>query len=277
MASSVSAGEGSTVAVIATGAMDWLSEGHLAVASREQVLHLRLNRPESRNAFSLALLTSLEQEVRGAWEGGHRAIVLSGEGPVFSAGGDIKFARQLLADPEQFDPVWEDLMATFGQVVVALHESPCLSVTALHGVAVGAGASLALATDLRVMSDQTSLMPVWMDKGAIPDGGGSYFLSRFLSPQRMFGLALRAEAVDATTALDLGLVDEVVSPDEVGFRAQALASEYAHRAGEALVALRRLADGATRNSLAEQVALETAELRELRKGASRRAALDMDR
>lgn len=249
---------------------------HLVVERRGAVLELRLNRPESRNAFSLQLLRALHEEVSTAWDHGHRAIVLTGAGPIFSAGGDIKFARELLADPERNDPVWEELMATFGKIVVGLRETPCLSVAAIQGSAVGAGMSLALATDVRVMAEHAALLPVWLDKGAVPDGGGSFFLSRALTPDRMFRMALHAQPVSSEEALALGLVDEVVPADGVLPRANELADQLVTRSGEALVALRRLSEAAGRSSLAEQVALETDELRILRKRAERRAALSLD-
>jgi enoyl-CoA hydratase/carnithine racemase len=247
------------------------TSGPLRVVRRGEVLELWIDRPESRNAFSLELLRLLEAEISGAWDAGHRAIVLSGTGTVFSAGGDVKFARTLLEDPERGDPIWEDLMATFGRVVVGLRQSRCLTVSAIQGPAVGAGISLALATDVRVIAPEASLRPVWMAKGVIPDGGGSYFLARRLSSEQMFRLTLRAEPISADEAVALGLVDETAA--DVHERAHERALQLADRAGEALVALRRIADASSRLGLADQVTLETDELRKLRKSEDRRAAL----
>lgn len=187
----------------------------------------------------------------------------------------MKFARELLQDPERNDPVWEELMATFGRVVTGLRESACVSIAAIEGPAVGAGISLALATDLVVMSERAVLKPMWLDMGAIPDGGSSYLIARRIGSQGMFRLALGGHAVTANHALEYGLVDEVAPAGEAEQRAMALAAELAPRSGAALLALRRLADAFTTVSLAEQLQSETDELRTLRRSKARRSALSM--
>ena len=237
------------------------------------VTQLTLNRPQRRNAFSLDLLKALEQAIYAATASGSQALVLSAAGPVFSAGGDVKTASEFLAEPERFDAVWEDLMATFSRVVLALRSTTAVTLSALEGAAVGAGLSLALAVDLKVAGAGFRFIPGWLERGVPPDGGGSYFLSRHLGSQPAIALILRGQHLSSAEALRRGLVDEVVPDGTTLARCLELAGELGDRSGPALVALRRLVDLGTRQGLADQMTLETDLLRGLRKSRDRQLRL----
>jgi 2-(1,2-epoxy-1,2-dihydrophenyl)acetyl-CoA isomerase len=250
--------------------------GLLVTHPADDVTLLTLNRPDRRNAFSLDMLKALERAIYEATATNSRSIILSGAGPVFSAGGDVKIAREFLAEPERFDAVWEELMATFSRVVLALRATPAVTLAALEGAAVGAGISLALAVDLKVAGDGFRFVPGWLERGTPPDGGGSYFLTRHIGSQATVALILRGQHLSSSEAVRRGLIDEVVPDGSALPRCLDLAEELSDRSGPALVALRRLADSATRQGLADQVTLETDLLRDLRKGSDRQRRLAPD-
>lgn len=237
------------------------------------IIHLQLNRPQRRNAFTLEMFQAVETAVLEASAAGSRAILLSGAGPVFSAGGDVKLAKELLSDPARFDAFWERLMASYSSMVLALRSTQAVTICALEGAAVGAGLSLALATDLRVAGEGFRFIPGWLRRGTPPDGGGSYFLARALGPQAMVSLVLLGREISSADALARGLVDEVVADGGALKRATELADELADRSGPALPALRRLADMSTRQGLADQLILETDLLRDVRKSRQRQQGL----
>lgn len=237
------------------------------------IIHLQLNRPQRRNAFTLEMFQAVERAVFDASASGARTILLSGAGPVFSAGGDVKMAKELLSDPERFDGYWELLMASYSSMILALRSTQAVTICALEGAAVGAGLSLALATDLRVAGEGFRFIPGWLQRGTPPDGGGSYFLARALGAQAMLSLILLGREISSADALARGLVDEVVDDGSALKRAAELAEELADRSGPALPALRRLADMSTRQGLADQLVLETDLLRDVRKSSQRQRGL----
>lgn len=244
------------------------------VADHGGVVHIQLNRPAKRNAFTPRLVELLRDAVRDAVAGGCRGIVLSGAGKAFSAGGDLDLARIMLSDPERYNPVWEGLISDVNATVLALREAPCVTVAAVEGAAVGAGLGLALATDLRVMGESARLVPGWVERSASPDAGGSYFLSRFLGPGAMASLAVSGRVIDAPFAKERLIADEVVTDGHAVERAIELADRMRDLSAPSIRSVRRLADRATTHGLAEHLTLERDLMREIRRTAERRGALD---
>lgn len=243
------------------------------VTDHDGVVHVQLNRPAKRNAFSPLLVERLEQAIRDASSARAAAIVLSGAGPSFCSGGDLDLARVLLADPARYDPVWERLIRGANTIVGLLREAPCVTIAAVEGAAVGAGLGLALATDLRVLGRGARLIPGWVERSASPDSGGSYFLSRFLGPGAMAAVAISGRVIDAESARSLLIADDVVEDGRALDRALEMAAALRTRSPASLRAVRCLADESTAHGLAEHLQLETELMRDLRRGKERQAAL----
>lgn len=229
-------------------------DGHVAV--------LTFNDPERRNAMTEAMGAALADAVtRLAREAAVRAVVLTGAGRAFSAGGDLamieaKGARGR-ADPGGPERRRNrDEMQAFYRLFLAVRDLPCPSVAALNGAAIGAGLCVALACDLRIAALEAKLGLNFTRLGIHPGMGATFTLPRLVGPARAAELLYTGRVIDGSEAARIGLVGEAVAAAEVLPRALALAREIAASAPVAVrgtkQALRRT-EGA---SLEDQLAFE---------------------
>jgi len=174
------------------------------------VATLRLNRPEAANALSLAMFDGLIEAIpRLGRDPKVRAIVITGTGRAFCAGGDVKAMQGQTGSLEQR---YDELQRKHGGIL-ALSQCPKVTIAAINGAAAGAGLVLALACDLRLATRSARFVTSFANVGFAGDFGGSFFLSRLLGLHRAQELYLLSEKIDAEEAFRLGLLTRVV-PDE---------------------------------------------------------------
>lgn len=219
---------------------------------------LTLNRPDAFNAMSPELIEELTTAM--AWladEAPIRALIITGAGAAFCAGGDITWFRKGMEDPEI------NISANVRRGAEALHiaiidmrriKVPVIG--AINGPAAGAGFSLALACDIRIASDGAFFAPAYGRIGASPDGGMTYFLPRVLGPAKALELLLDDPNLPATEALEMGIVSEVVSGEELMGRARERAAKLAQMAPHYVKMAKRLVGVSLENSLTEHLQLE---------------------
>lgn len=213
------------------------------------VLVVTLNRPELMNALDGATVDALSRAWIRATEPDVRAVVLTGAGRGFCAGADIRSPRPADGRPA-------GLRHTYNPMVLQLAELKVPVVAAINGTAAGAGLALACAADLRIMSGEAKLVPSFAAIGLIPDAGGTYFLTRLLGYSRAFDWLSSGRPLLAPEALEMGLANVVVAPEEVRERAVARAHELAAMPGLGVPLLKEALGRAVTGSLAEQVDLE---------------------
>lgn len=175
---------------------------------------ITLNRPEKFNALAGDMreqLLSAIQTVRD--DEAARVLIMTGAGKAFCAGGDVLAMYQTQQD-HQVDRLstWLELG---GEIVQSLRHLPKPVIAAVNGVAAGAGCNLALACDLRFASEKASFSQAFVRLGLHPDWGGSFFLPQLIGTARAAELMFTGDVIDAQTAQTLGLVNRVVSPDEL--------------------------------------------------------------
>lgn len=219
---------------------------------------LTLNRPDAFNAMSPELIEELTTAM--AWladEAPIRALIITGAGPAFCAGGDITWFRKGMEDPEI------DISANVRRGAEALHMAiidlrrikvPVIG--AINGPAAGAGFSLALACDIRIAADGAFFAPAYGRIGASPDGGMTYFLPRVIGPAKALEMLLDDPNLPAAEALEQGIVSEVVSSDELMPRARERAAELGAMAPHYVKMAKRLVGVSLDNSLTEHLQLE---------------------
>jgi 2-(1,2-epoxy-1,2-dihydrophenyl)acetyl-CoA isomerase len=147
-----------------------------------------------------------------------RSIVLTGAGGAFSAGGDLEMmalAEEHLADAEGSTDIWRWIRYEFGGVVRLIARSDTAFIAALNGAAAGVALAWALSSDIVVASDRAVIVPAFGRLGLLPEVGTSWALTRRLGYQGAFAFFARGKHVSAAEALELGLVQEVVAPDEL--------------------------------------------------------------
>jgi 2-(1,2-epoxy-1,2-dihydrophenyl)acetyl-CoA isomerase len=226
----------------------------LSVTVQDGVATLRLNRPEARNALNMELKRALAGVLRTLPEDpAVRAMVLTGAGPGFSAGGDLTeldATRTALTSRDRMR--W-----LLHEVVIPLARLDLPTVAAVNGPAFGAGLSLALACDIVVASDAAVFSLAFSRMGLLPDCGALWFLPRRLGLARAKELLFTARRFDAAEALDLGIVQRVVPADELDDAAAALAATLASGPTDALRMTKRLIEQAATSTLDEVAELES--------------------
>jgi len=235
---------------------------------RGGVALLRLNRPESLNALDRTLVEALGSALEQATaDPSVRAIVLGGEGGAFCSGADLKEAlRELDAGG-----ALGERLASFQKSIHLIAGAAQPVIAAVDGPAVGFGADLALACDLRVLSERAYFEEKFVGIGLMPDGGGTFHLPRLIGLARALELLLLGERIDAKRALELGLTSRVLPPGEHLDAALTLAARLAEGPPLALAAIKRatrdslhgtLADALEREAAGQAKLLASADLRE---------------
>ncbi|MDQ6936911.1 MAG: enoyl-CoA hydratase-related protein [Actinomycetota bacterium] len=190
------------------------------------VATVRLNRPESMNALSLSLKNALVEQLPllGA-DDSVRAVILTGSGRGFCVGQDLRehAARLEAADPAPLSTVTEH----YNPIITALATMPKPVVAAVNGMAAGAGASFTFACDFRIAAESASFLLAFAGVGLSLDSGASWTLPRLIGSARATALALLAEPVSASAALEMGLVNAVVPDADLLPEARALAARLA--------------------------------------------------
>ncbi len=196
------------------------------------VLLLKLNRPERRNALSKALIHALSEAVLAAGDDGvTRCVVLTGEGPVFCSGADLKeMGRQDERASEGDAPTWRGPNARIARTVFeVLLDCPVPLVAALNGSAMAGGFELALACDMR-LSHQGARFGLPEAKIGMGANFGSVVLARHVPPALAMELLCTGDTLDAERALHCGLLNALVAEHEVLASSMALAHRIASNA-----------------------------------------------
>jgi 2-(1,2-epoxy-1,2-dihydrophenyl)acetyl-CoA isomerase len=225
------------------GALDTGTDDLLAAVD-DGVATIVLNRPARRNALSPEMLAALARVLRrldGADDAG--VLVITGAGPAFCAGGDVKgFSERggeggtaAQADPAAVAEQQEIQRATIG----ALHAFAQPVIAALPGAAAGAGLGFALAADLRIGTPRTVLTTAFARVGLSGDYGTAWLLRQLVGPARAAELMFLSDRVDADAALRLGLLNWVVAADELRPRTAELAARLARGPRLALASMKR--------------------------------------
>jgi len=183
------------------------------------------------NAISRAVVQSLRDAVAGAVADGEiRALVITGAGQRFFAAG---------ADVSEFPEAGGDIAIGGQQLTLEIERAPLATIAAVNGMAFGGGCEIALACDVRIAAHTARLGQPEINLGIIPGWGGTQRLVRVVGQGRAMPLLLSGDPVDAQTALEIGLVSQVVEPDELIHTALALAERLAAKAPLALAATKR--------------------------------------
>jgi 2-(1,2-epoxy-1,2-dihydrophenyl)acetyl-CoA isomerase len=226
----------------------------LDVAVSEGVATLTLNRIRARNALNMELKLELARVLRAIRDDRSiRAVLITGAGSAFSAGGDVKeldVARSALASRDRMQRLLHDVF-----IPLARLELP--TVAAVNGPAFGAGLSLALACDIVIASDQAVFSCAFSRMGLIPDCGALWFLPRVLGPATAKELLFTARRFGPDEARELGLVQRVVPASDLHAAARELAVSLARGPTATLRMTKRLLEQSATSTLDEVAELES--------------------
>ncbi|HZQ31886.1 MAG TPA: enoyl-CoA hydratase-related protein [Mycobacterium sp.] len=224
----------------------------LVVERSGPIRRITLNRPDAANAMNDALTRELADAARHCDDATTKVVVLTGAGRFFSAGGDLKSIASSDSPGRYVKGIADDLhraLSTFARMDAVL-------ITAVNGVAAGAGFSLAITGDLVVAAENASFTMAYTAAGLSPDGSSSFYLPRLVGVRRAQELMLTNRKLSAAEALQWGLVTEVVDGAELPARVDALAQQIASGAKQSGSAVKKLLLASSKNSLEEQMEWE---------------------
>lgn len=193
---------------------------------RDGVLELALNDPSTLNALSRELLLELRAALLSVPDRPVRAVLLTGTGRAFCSGANLREEGRQLDDQGRPD-LGKSIEESYNPLVDAIRDLPVPFVTAVNGVAAGAGLSLALTGDLILAGESASFILAFRRIGLVPDASATYVLPRLIGKARAMEMALLGEAVDAAKALSWGLINRVVPDADLPQAARELARSLA--------------------------------------------------
>ena len=219
------------------------------------VARLTLNKPEKLNAISLDTVAEIEQAIAIAnGDDDVRVVLITGAGRGFSSGTDLT-ARGVERVERPF-PGRAGRTRSHMMAPAFVHACPKPVIAAVNGVCVGAGFSLALACDIRIASADARFSSIFVKRAIVPDNGATWFLPRLVGMEHALRMMYTGRMVGAAEAREIGLVSEVVAPDELAERSGELAREIARGPSVAVELTKRLAHDGLRRSLEESVEME---------------------
>jgi 2-(1,2-epoxy-1,2-dihydrophenyl)acetyl-CoA isomerase len=232
-----------------------MSNDHLLIERRDNgVVLATLNRPEVLNALSPRIRSGLREmtaELRGDPDA--RALVITGAGRGFCSGADLSNRDERVAAESQPGLTSTELRYGFAAELQQL-EIPVIA--AVNGAAAGAGFAIALAADIRLMSENARFHPGFMKIGLGPDWAASWTLTRLVGHSRALETFWTSDPIDADRALELGIANRVVAHDDLMPEALALAERLARNAPWAMALTKRAIYAALNNDATEQAQLE---------------------
>lgn len=198
------------------------------VSKDDAIWIIKINRPEKANSLTRRMLRDLALAVEAA-AGEAQAIILTGEGKVFSAGADLEAAKEGLAT----DPIWERLSK-------AVADFPGLSIAALNGTLAGGAMGMALACDMRICVPTSKFFYPVMKLGFLPQPSDPQRLSALIGPARAKVILMAGQKIEAEEALAWGLVDRIVPQVELVDVATALAADVVSAQADHVTAIKAM-------------------------------------
>ncbi|WP_409305203.1 enoyl-CoA hydratase/isomerase family protein [Peribacillus sp. SCS-155] len=218
----------------------------LLVHVEGSIMSITLNRPESLNAFSPDMILGLTEAVNSVKENNTiRAIVLSGAGRSFTAGGDVKTMGNTNA-AQVYDHIGK-----LNECILAMQSAEVPIIAAVHGFAAGAGFNLALACDLIIAAEDSKFALSFSQVGLISDGGGSYFVPRLLGPHLAKQFFFSGEPIPAERLYQLGVINQLVPIEALKEEALMLAKKLAQGPTKAYGMMKKIINHSFTASLEE--------------------------
>jgi 2-(1,2-epoxy-1,2-dihydrophenyl)acetyl-CoA isomerase len=215
-----------------------------------------LNRPQMRNAIDLRLgEETLIVARRIAADPSVRAVLICGNGPALTVGGDINYFLE--SQSEEFGDLFARMTTPFHEAFRVLSRIDAPIVTAAHGAVAGGGLGYVYTADLVLAAEGTRFVTAFAALGLSGDGGGTWHLPRLIGPRRAAQAYLRNTPIEAAEALEWGLINEIVPADELRARATTLAAELANGPTRGFARMRALLRDAWINDLPTQLVAET--------------------
>jgi enoyl-CoA hydratase/carnithine racemase len=214
----------------------------LLYEQRGAVVTLTMNDPDTRNVLTgnSAVDEFIEACARINADSRVRAVIVTGSGSAFSAGGNVKDMRRFFEQDLNPALIREEYKNGIQRLPLALYNLEVPTIAAVNGHAIGAGCDLACMCDIRIAAENARFAESFVKVGIIPGDGGAWLLPRVVGRSKAAEMAFTGEAIDAAQALECGLVSQVLAPSELMNAANQLAERIAANPGPTLRMTKRL-------------------------------------
>lgn len=223
---------------------------------RDAVAVITLNRPAALNALTALVGSEFRAAMGEARERGARAVVLTGAGRAFCAGGDLREMQQLAGKEGRLEAFFEEPLNLIHGCIRLIREMPLPVIAAVNGVATGGGCNLALACDLVVAAESAQFNQAFIRIGLTPDCGGTFILPRLVGLKRATELLMTGDMIDARRAAEIGMINAVVPDEMLMPEALKLAERLASAPTSALARIKWLLEQSATNDYNAQLDLE---------------------
>ena len=206
------------------------------------ILTVTMNQPETRNALTgntaVEEFEKLCDDVRR--DPSVKVIILTGAGPIFSSGGNVKDMKRFFDDALTPDMIREEYRQGIQRIPNAMYQLDVPVICAVNGPAIGAGLDLTCMCDIRIAADNATFAESFVRVGIVPGDGGAWLLPRAVGLAKASEMAFTGEAINAQEALACGLVSRVVPADQLLAEANKLAAKIAANPGAVMRMTKRL-------------------------------------
>lgn len=223
---------------------------------RDSVAVVTLNRPAALNALTVEVAREVRAALAEARERGARAVVLTGAGRAFCAGGDLREMRQLAEKEGRVEAFFDEPLRVIHECIRLIRETPLPVIAAVNGVATGGGCNFALACDIVLAAESAQFNQAFVKVGLTPDCGGTFILPRLVGWKRAAEFLMTGDMVDARRAAEMGMINRVVPDAELMAEALELANRLAGAPTAALARIKKMLDASAANDLDAQLELE---------------------
>ena len=223
---------------------------------RDAVCLLTLNRPDRLNALNVQVANDFKVAVRDALERGARAIVITGAGRAFSAGGDLREMQEIAKKDGRVEAFFDEPLRLLNEAIMLIRQTPVPFIAAVNGVASGGGCNLALACDLVIAAESARFNQAFIKIGLTPDCGGTFMLPRLVGWKRATELLFTGDLITAQTAAEMGMINSVSPDEELMTKAMAMAEKLAQAPTAAIGEIKMLLEASATNDMRTQLNLE---------------------
>ncbi len=226
------------------------------VDKRNQIARITLNRPAALNAFDDQMGEEFYVALKEAEKDPEtRCLVITGAGRAFSAGEDVSGLKERYGTG-QHPSLGDHLRKKYHPIILRIRNMEKPIIARMNGIAAGSGASIALACDIRIASEEAGLKQAFIGVGLVPDSGSSYFLTQTLGPGRALELIMTGRTVPAREAETLGLVTKTVAAVDLDKTVDEIAEKLANGPTRALGLSKRVVNQASKLELSDALEYE---------------------
>ncbi len=222
----------------------------------ENVAIVKMNRPEALNALSLQLSKDLRTAFEKAVEDSARAVVLTGTGRAFCAGGDLREMQTMWQKEGRIEAFLEEPLEALHKVILLIRETPIPFIAAVNGVCAGAGTNFALACDLIFAAEEASFNEAFVKIGLSPDCGGSFFLPRAIGSKLAAEMFMTGSSISAERAKEIGMINRVMPLEMLEQETLVMAKKLANAPTGSIGRIKKMLNATFSNNLQTQLKLE---------------------